>query len=164
MATTSSKFNTVTTKPSSLSRVTKKFPNRPTLSSPHRQTTNNAATTDPDTNMPTSSMSPHPHPPPHKRSKLTPQSVKTRRVQPIERDAQGHPKLPQQIGVLTVHHLGTIVTNRPNYHNERYIFPVGYSVSRYVSWQWGGRSYEKVSCSNTMAELILVWWIPIATQ
>ncbi|CAO0799603.1 unnamed protein product [Mucor circinelloides] len=124
------KSNATTTKLSSSSRATKKFANKPTLSSPHRQSTNNAATTDSNTNMPTINMPPHPHPPPHKRSKLTPQSVKTRRVQPIERDAQGRPKLPQQIGVLTVHRLGTIVTDRPNYHNERYIFPVGYSVSR----------------------------------
>lgn len=65
-----------------------------------------------------------------KRSKLTSLSVKTRRVQPIDRDQDGNPKLPQQIGVLTVLNLGTIVTDRPNYHNERYIFPVGYTVSR----------------------------------
>ncbi|KAI9366510.1 F/Y-rich N-terminus-domain-containing protein [Pilaira anomala] len=65
-----------------------------------------------------------------KRSKLTSLSVKTRRVQPIDRDQDGKPKLPQQIGVLTVLNLGTIVTDRPNYHNERYIFPVGYTVSR----------------------------------
>jgi hypothetical protein len=67
---------------------------------------------------------------PSKRSKLTRFSVKTRRVQPIERNADGSPKLPQQIGVLTVLNLGTIVTDRPNFHNERYIFPIGYTVSR----------------------------------
>lgn len=65
-----------------------------------------------------------------KRSKLTSLSVKTRRVQPIDRDEDGNPKLPQQIGVLTVLNLGTIVTDRPSFHNERYIFPVGYTVSR----------------------------------
>ncbi|KAI8389407.1 F/Y-rich N-terminus-domain-containing protein [Blakeslea trispora] len=69
-------------------------------------------------------------PAPHKRSRSAKIPVKTRRVQPIERDADGKPKLPQQIGVLTVHNLGTIVTDRPNFHNERYIFPVGYTVSR----------------------------------
>ena len=69
-------------------------------------------------------------PAPHKRSRSAKIPVKTRRVQPIERDADGKPKLPQQIGVLTVHSLGTIVTDRPNFHNERYIFPVGYTVSR----------------------------------
>lgn len=65
-----------------------------------------------------------------KRTKLTRMSIKTRRVQPIDRDVHGNPKLPQQIGVLTVLNLGTIVTDRPTFHNERYIFPVGYTVSR----------------------------------
>ncbi|KAI8074397.1 F/Y-rich N-terminus-domain-containing protein [Gongronella butleri] len=67
---------------------------------------------------------------PPKRSKITKVPSKTRRVQPIERDETGHPKLPQQIGVLTVLNLGTIVTDRDTFHNERYIFPVGYTVSR----------------------------------
>ncbi|ORX47173.1 FYRN-domain-containing protein [Hesseltinella vesiculosa] len=67
---------------------------------------------------------------PPKRSKITKVPSKTRRVQPIERDDDGHPKLPQQIGVLTVLKLGSIVTDRDTFHNERYIFPVGYTVSR----------------------------------
>lgn len=65
-----------------------------------------------------------------KRSKTSKLVLKTRRVQPIDRDEDGHPKLPQQIGVLTVLNLGTIITDRPSFHNERYIFPVGYTVSR----------------------------------
>ncbi|KAI9321038.1 F/Y rich C-terminus-domain-containing protein [Dichotomocladium elegans] len=67
---------------------------------------------------------------PPKRSKISRITVKTRRVQPIERDENGQPKLPQQIGVLTVQDLGRIVSDRDTFHNERYIFPVGYSVSR----------------------------------
>ncbi|KAI8993715.1 F/Y-rich N-terminus-domain-containing protein [Pilobolus umbonatus] len=67
---------------------------------------------------------------PPKRSKVARISTKTRRVQPIDRDEKGKPKLPQQIGVLTVLSLGHIVTDRPTFHNERYIFPVGYTVSR----------------------------------
>ncbi|KAI9012493.1 F/Y-rich N-terminus-domain-containing protein [Phycomyces nitens] len=67
---------------------------------------------------------------PPKRSKISRIAVKTRRVQPIERDETGHPKLPQQIGVLTVLDLGKIVSDRDTFHNERYIFPVGYTVSR----------------------------------
>ncbi|KAG0170137.1 hypothetical protein DFQ30_002854 [Apophysomyces sp. BC1015] len=67
---------------------------------------------------------------PPKRSKISRIAVKTRRVQPIERDDQGQPKLPQQIGVLTVLNLGKIVNDRDTFHNERYIFPVGYTVSR----------------------------------
>jgi hypothetical protein len=65
-----------------------------------------------------------------KRSKTSRLVLKTRRVQPIDRDDEGNPKLPQQIGVLTVLNLGTIITDRPAFHNERYIFPVGYTVSR----------------------------------
>ncbi|KAI9255558.1 F/Y rich C-terminus-domain-containing protein [Sporodiniella umbellata] len=67
---------------------------------------------------------------PPRRSKATLIPVKTRRVQPIDRDEEGQPKLPQQIGVLTVLKLGRIVTDRATFHNERYIFPVGYTVSR----------------------------------
>ncbi|KAF7724755.1 hypothetical protein EC973_000783 [Apophysomyces ossiformis] len=67
---------------------------------------------------------------PPKRSKISRIAVKTRRVQPIERDDNGQPKLPQQIGVLTVLSLGKIVNDRDTFHNERYIFPVGYTVSR----------------------------------
>ncbi|KAI9494033.1 F/Y rich C-terminus-domain-containing protein [Zychaea mexicana] len=67
---------------------------------------------------------------PPKRSKLSRLPTKTRRVQPIDRDEQGQPRLPQQIGVLTVLDLGKIVSDRDTFHNERYIFPVGYTVSR----------------------------------
>ncbi|CAO3650758.1 unnamed protein product [Mucor hiemalis] len=67
---------------------------------------------------------------PPKRSKINRINVKTRRVQPIERDESGNPKLPQQIGVLTVLSLGKIKTDRDTFHNERYIFPVGYTVRR----------------------------------
>ncbi len=67
---------------------------------------------------------------PPKRTKATIIPVKTRRVQPIDRDEEGNPKLPQQIGVLTVLSLGRIISDRPTFHNERYIFPVGYTVSR----------------------------------
>ncbi|KAI8343834.1 F/Y-rich N-terminus-domain-containing protein [Blakeslea trispora] len=67
---------------------------------------------------------------PPKRSKINRVNIKTRRVQPIERDSEGKPILPQQIGVLTVLNLGTIITDRDTFHNERYIFPVGYTVRR----------------------------------
>lgn len=67
---------------------------------------------------------------PPKRSRINQVNVKTRRVQPIQRDQQGNPILPQQIGVLTVTNLGKIMTDREAFHNERYIFPVGYTVRR----------------------------------
>lgn len=68
---------------------------------------------------------------PPKRSKINRINIKTRRVQPIEKDDQGQPILPQQIGVLTVLNLGKIISNRDTFHNERYIFPIGYTVRRY---------------------------------
>ncbi|KAI9483488.1 MAG: F/Y-rich N-terminus-domain-containing protein [Benjaminiella poitrasii] len=67
---------------------------------------------------------------PPKRSKVNRINLKTRRVQPIDRDEQGNPILPQQIGVLTVISLGRIITDRDTFHNERYIFPIGYTVRR----------------------------------
>lgn len=72
---------------------------------------------------------------PPKRSRVvrnTMNHTKARRVQPVERDEQGNVKLPQQIGVLTVVSLGKIVHDRDTFHNERYIFPVGFTVQRYV--------------------------------
>ncbi|CEP09409.1 hypothetical protein [Parasitella parasitica] len=67
---------------------------------------------------------------PPKRSRINKHNMKTRRVQPIRRDEQGNPVLPQKIGVLTVTNLGRIVTDREAFHTERYIFPVGYTVQR----------------------------------
>ncbi|KAI8084402.1 F/Y rich C-terminus-domain-containing protein [Gilbertella persicaria] len=67
---------------------------------------------------------------PPKRSKINHTNTKPRRVQPIQKDEHGHPTLPQQIGVLTVLSLGNIITDRDTFHNERYIFPVGYTVQR----------------------------------
>ncbi|KAK4520830.1 Cytochrome c oxidase subunit 4 [Mucor velutinosus] len=67
---------------------------------------------------------------PPKRSRINRSKAKTRRVQPVQRDQHGNPILPLQIGVLTVTHLGRIVTDHEAFHNERYIFPVGYTVQR----------------------------------
>lgn len=55
---------------------------------------------------------------------------RVRKVQPLPKDEHGSYVLPVQIGVLTVHHLGEIVYDRDSFHNERYIWPVGYKVSR----------------------------------
>lgn len=55
---------------------------------------------------------------------------KTYKVPKVERGSDGRPKLPMQIGILTLHSLGDIVYNRRDFHNERYIFPVGYKVTR----------------------------------
>jgi hypothetical protein len=42
----------------------------------------------------------------------------------------GLPILPVNLGIITIEALGAIVYDRPNYHNRRYILPVGYVSSR----------------------------------
>lgn len=59
--------------------------------------------------------------------------TQVRRVQPIPRDENGDYILPVQIGILTVLSLGTIITDNPNYHNDRYIWPIGYKIQRYYN-------------------------------
>lgn len=49
------------------------------------------------------------------------------------RDENGDYILPVQIGILTVLSLGTIITDNPNYHNDRYIWPIGYTIQRYYN-------------------------------
>ena len=65
-----------------------------------------------------------------KRSAL---AAKIRKVQDVPYDEQGHIVLPLTLGIVTLHQLGEIVWDRPDYHNERYIFPVGFTTSRYIS-------------------------------
>ncbi|TPX30923.1 hypothetical protein SmJEL517_g05612 [Synchytrium microbalum] len=59
-----------------------------------------------------------------------PAQSRSRKIQVVNFDDQGHVILPIQAGVVTVHALGTIVFDRDNFHNERYIFPVGFTSSR----------------------------------
>ncbi|KAJ3896323.1 F/Y rich C-terminus-domain-containing protein, partial [Lentinula edodes] len=47
----------------------------------------------------------------------------------IPRDKHGQPMLPLNVGIMTVVSLGTICL-RDHFHSERYIFPVGYTVTR----------------------------------
>src|SRR4051812_28999717 len=76
---------------------------------------------------PTSSARGHSKP---KRNKKPPIARNVRRVQPVERDESGKYKLPAQVGILLVHRLGYVVPDRESFHNDRYIWPVGFTVSR----------------------------------
>ncbi|CAG8503658.1 13153_t:CDS:2, partial [Funneliformis caledonium] len=67
---------------------------------------------------------------PKKRASKRPLNAKTMKVQHVEQDEKGNYKLPVQIGILTVLNLGTVVYDRDTFHNERYIWPVGYAVKR----------------------------------
>jgi hypothetical protein len=48
----------------------------------------------------------------------------------IPRDADGNIVLPFQIASLNIVSLGKIDYERPHFHNERYIFPIGYTIER----------------------------------
>jgi hypothetical protein len=47
----------------------------------------------------------------------------------VPRDRTGKPMLPLNVGIMTVINLGTVCM-RDHFHTERYIFPVGYEVTR----------------------------------
>ncbi|KAI8073864.1 F/Y rich C-terminus-domain-containing protein [Gongronella butleri] len=64
-----------------------------------------------------------------KRMRRGNQEPKLRRVQPLQRDRTGRYCLPVRVGILTVHALGRIVP-LTTYHNDRYIWPPGFKVSR----------------------------------
>ncbi|KAI9323772.1 F/Y rich C-terminus-domain-containing protein [Dichotomocladium elegans] len=65
-----------------------------------------------------------------KRMRRGPVEPKMRRVQPLEKDPDsGEYILPARVGILTVHSLGRVVP-LPTYHNDRYIWPPGFKVSR----------------------------------
>lgn len=47
----------------------------------------------------------------------------------VPRDKKGKPMLPLNVGIMTVIRLGEVCM-REHFHTERYIFPVGYEVTR----------------------------------
>lgn len=51
-------------------------------------------------------------------------------VQQIPLDATGRPIFPIVLGRLTVHSLGEVVADRPGFHSEEFIFPVGFCSTR----------------------------------
>lgn len=67
-------------------------------------------------------------PPPSQQSSKAAAAAPTRKVQPIKRDINGNPQVPQQIGVTKVIRLGKIKLHPDTFHTKQYIFPVGYQV------------------------------------
>ncbi|XP_015903563.1 transforming growth factor beta regulator 1 [Parasteatoda tepidariorum] len=51
-------------------------------------------------------------------------------IMQIPLDAAGRPIFPIILGPLTIHSLGVIVTDRPGYHSEQCIYPIGFCSSR----------------------------------
>lgn len=67
-----------------------------------------------------------------KRLKAHTVTTKSFSIPVVPRDKNHNPMLPLNVGIMTVLNLGTICM-REHFHTERYIFPIGYEVTRYVS-------------------------------
>jgi hypothetical protein len=66
-----------------------------------------------------------------KRLKAHTVTTKSFSIPMVPRDKKGNPMLPLNVGIMTVISLGTVCM-RDHFHTERYIFPVGYEVTRSV--------------------------------
>ncbi|KAF9963391.1 hypothetical protein BGZ70_007447 [Mortierella alpina] len=66
----------------------------------------------------------------HNSGRYGPSLSKIRKVQHVERDEEGHIKFPLTIGIITLMDIGRVVFDREAFHTERYIWPVGYKMSR----------------------------------
>ncbi|KAG6847972.1 hypothetical protein H0H93_004523 [Arthromyces matolae] len=67
----------------------------------------------------------------HELAKTSSEPPKTRKasIPMVPRDKQGKPMLPLNVGIMTVISLGEVCL-REHFHTERYIFPVGFEVTR----------------------------------
>ncbi|KAJ7701475.1 hypothetical protein B0H17DRAFT_1004972 [Mycena rosella] len=92
--------------------------------------------------MPAAYMPPPPQfAPPRPRAEAGPRATKPKRLKAhtvtsknysiplVPRDKSGKPMLPLNVGIMTVIGLGAVCM-REHFHTERYIFPVGYEVTR----------------------------------
>lgn len=86
-----------------------------------RSNSNDATTSDTSNSKNRSSMV--------KRSKST-LLQKRKIIQKIPLDSTGQPIFPIAMGNFTMHALGEIVFDRPGFHTESSIYPVGYTISR----------------------------------
>lgn len=75
-------------------------------------------------------------PPPSEQQRAKPKRLKAHTVTTrsfsipmVPRDKKGKPMLPLNVGIMTVINLGEVCM-REHFHTERYIFPVGYEVTR----------------------------------
>jgi hypothetical protein len=66
---------------------------------------------------------------PAKRKRLKPGMIR-KKLQPIPLDVEGRPIMPINLGGLTITSLGKIITDRPGFHSERYIWPIGFESHR----------------------------------
>ncbi|KAI8370576.1 uncharacterized protein BYT42DRAFT_94301 [Radiomyces spectabilis] len=64
----------------------------------------------------------------------------------IEKDKDGHYVLPAEVDSWTVLSLGKVVWDRPAFHNQRYIYPVGYKVKKWYRSMVDPHSDTQYTC------------------
>ncbi|KAI9314748.1 hypothetical protein BX666DRAFT_1963106 [Dichotomocladium elegans] len=64
----------------------------------------------------------------------------------VEKDELGNYCLPVEIDSWTVLSLGEVVYDRPAFHNQRYIYPVGYKVKKWYRSMVDPRSDTQYTC------------------
>ncbi|KAG1170808.1 hypothetical protein G6F70_007457 [Rhizopus microsporus] len=73
-------------------------------------------------------------------------STTVRTYYEVEKDSQGAYILPVEIDSWTVINLGTVVYDRPAYHNQRYIYPVNYTVRKWYRSMVDPKSDTQYTC------------------
>ncbi|KAF1799061.1 F/Y-rich N-terminus-domain-containing protein [Mucor lusitanicus] len=64
----------------------------------------------------------------------------------VDRDNQGAYILPVEIDSWTVVDLGTVIYDRPAYHNQRYIYPANYTVRKWYRSMIDPKSDTQYTC------------------
>ena len=65
-----------------------------------------------------------------KRDTKPPNANELRTIVELEKDDHGNYKLPVEVDSWTVISLGKVIWDKPAFHNQRYIYPVGYVVKK----------------------------------
>ncbi|KAM3580469.1 hypothetical protein VKS41_007132 [Umbelopsis sp. WA50703] len=66
-----------------------------------------------------------------KRDTKPPNANELRTIVELEKDEHGNYKLPVEVDSWTVISLGKVIWDKPAFHNQRYIYPVGYVVKKW---------------------------------
>ncbi|KAG9065595.1 hypothetical protein KI688_001884 [Linnemannia hyalina] len=83
----------------------------------------------------------------HQTNKQRPGLAKARKVQIVEKDEKGNVKLPVTVGIITILSIGHVVYDREAFHNDRYIWPVGYKMSRSYNSMIDPTTHTTYTCS-----------------
>lgn len=79
------------------------------------------------------------------KSRKSSSKIRKKLVQPIPLDATGRPVFPIELGSLTIHSLGEVLSDRKDFHCEEAIYPVGYVSTRY----YGSLKDPTIKCIYT---------------